>query len=606
MAHIWDFHVALLGGIVVGAFCAVSAAALNKTLELCAMLKLSVRSRGAVLGLMSWLGYALFITPMFTLGKPGVFHALVKLLAPIAPALHPNLLWWLLGNWQGDGFSIALATTAAFFGSVVIVAICALIAKWGTDAGLEGGFDNAPKTPALLKLSAGRHFRKEPLHRKELLWFFRDRGALVQAILIPLTIAAMQAFNLRHVVQSAGRSWNGFCGLAVISGTYFLLILGPRSLLSEGPALWIALTWPRGLEDLLKAKSRLWWHLSSVVVLAVLVAAAIRFPSAAWRIALVGVGWWFFSRSLAEKAVTLVTAPRSSGETQPIQRSRQWTAMLGTLAFGSGVLTGNWHLAIVGVVFFSLTAAAMWQNLRARLPYLFDPWSEELPSPPTLLHAMVAIAAMSEAVAVTTALLASFGGRESFNAARAVAYGVGSLLTYLIVQAFLKSRGVSPRKLWNWSQGLVASTQPVFVRLANVSYGLAAGAALGLFAIGYRHLLFNFPAVAKFLQQNQEPDPSLHVAQGFWWIALLTIGFAPIAEEYLFRGLLYRALDREWGGWQATIGSAAYFAIYHPPISWLPVGALGFCNALIFKKTRWLLPCVISHMAYNAIVVLTM
>ena len=25
---------------------------------------------------------------------------------------------------------------------------------------------------------------------------------------------------------------------------------------------------------------------------------------------------------------------------------------------------------------------------------------------------------------------------------------------------------------------------------------------------------------------------------------------APLAEEYFFRGLLYRALDREWGGWR--------------------------------------------------------
>jgi membrane protease YdiL (CAAX protease family) len=38
---------------------------------------------------------------------------------------------------------------------------------------------------------------------------------------------------------------------------------------------------------------------------------------------------------------------------------------------------------------------------------------------------------------------------------------------------------------------------------------------------------------------------------------------APFTEEYLFRGLLFRALDREWGGWRAVVGSAAFFAIYH-------------------------------------------
>lgn len=67
-------------------------------------------------------------------------------------------------------------------------------------------------------------------------------------------------------------------------------------------------------------------------------------------------------------------------------------------------------------------------------------------------------------------------------------------------------------------------------------------------------------------------------------------------------GLLYRALDREWGGWHAVIGSAAFFAIYHPVVAWLPVSLLGVANALVFKKTGRLVPAVILHMVYNAVV----
>jgi len=66
---------------------------------------------------------------------------------------------------------------------------------------------------------------------------------------------------------------------------------------------------------------------------------------------------------------------------------------------------------------------------------------------------------------------------------------------------------------------------------------------------------------------------------------VLAVVIAPIAEEYFFRGLLYRALDREWGGWAALGLSAAYFAIYHPPVSWLPVAGLGLLNAFLFKRT---------------------
>ena len=83
---------------------------------------------------------------------------------------------------------------------------------------------------------------------------------------------------------------------------------------------------------------------------------------------------------------------------------------------------------------------------------------------------------------------------------------------------------------------------------------------------------------------------------------LLTVGFAPVAEEYFFRGLLFRALDREWGGWRAMVGSASFFAIYHPPVSWLPVFLLGLGSAWLFKRSGRLFPCVMLHMTYNAMV----
>ena len=84
----------------------------------------------------------------------------------------------------------------------------------------------------------------------------------------------------------------------MIFGTYFLWILGPKSLASEGTALWIALTWPRGLESLLKAKAWLWTAISTAIVSLVLLYDLYLFPAEAWKIALAGVAWWFFGRSI--------------------------------------------------------------------------------------------------------------------------------------------------------------------------------------------------------------------------------------------------------------------------------------------------------------------
>ena len=51
------------------------------------------------------------------------------------------------------------------------------------------------------------------------------------------------------------------------------------------------------------------------------------------------------------------------------------------LTFAIGIVTGAMELAIIGIVYSYITAAAMWENFRARLPYLYDPWSEKLPRP---------------------------------------------------------------------------------------------------------------------------------------------------------------------------------------------------------------------------------
>jgi len=600
-------------GLLVGIFAAVAAACINKTIELCAMLRLSVRSRGALLGVMSWVGYISLLLPIFMFSHAAIPNGLAQGLHALATKIHFPLLEWSLGMWGKGGPSLELAVALILGISIVAIVLCLLATTWGASRGLEGGTDAAPTTPRMLSMAKNARFGKEPLYRKELLWFSRDRGALVQAVLIPLTVAAVQAINFRQALQAAGHNWNALCALGIIGGTYFLIILGPRSLSSEGPALWLALTWPRGLEDLLKAKARLWWIISSVVVYAMFLFVAFRFPAEAWKVALAGAGWWIFGRSLAEKAVTLVRPSSSSGQPEPASRSQQWTAMLGTLAFGSGVMAQNWHLAVIGVVFSMMTSAAMWQNLRARLPFLYDPWSEKFPPPPTLMHAMIGIAAMVEGISVIMAFLVSFGGPATLLMGRAIAYGVGALLTFWMMNRFLANRNVKASDIWTWSSPETTSAagesgvSRLIRKVASMNAGalLGTGAllgiALGALAVGYLAVLRHLPFLGELLHQQQEALQA--IAHGKLWMALLAVGFAPVAEEYLFRGMLYRALDREWGGWRAMLGSATFFAIYHPPLSWLPVMSLGLLNAWLFKKSGRLAPCVLCHMAYNALVV---
>jgi membrane protease YdiL (CAAX protease family) len=591
-----------VAALLIGLPITIAAACLGKALEIGVILRFAPRSRGAMIGLMSWMGYASMM--LFFVGAlvlPKIIAAIAKFLD-----LFSGLPWpWLrlfLGGGKDGSYSFLSGMLTCWVVACVTVAGAVWFSVWGAKRGLSGNFAAADSGPSVPR-KPGARFGKEPLYRKEFLWFIRDRSAIVQTILIPLTVASVQVFNLRGLLSHAQGTWNYLCGTAILFGTYFLWILGPKSLSSEGTALWIALTWPRGLESLLKAKAWLWSLISSGIVALVLAYAAFLFPANLWKIALVGIGWFFFGRSMAEKTVTLVSVTSSSGEREQIPWTRRGAAQLGMLTFAIGILTQQWHIAVMGIVYSYMTAAAMWENFRARLPYLYDPWSESLPPPPTLMHAMIAISILVEGGAVLTGVMLLLAGSEYILTAQAIAYGVCAVVVSIGVASFLRNRGVRSRDVWRWGTLPQAASKSWWRGTGDrtgLLLGAGGGLVLGLFAIGYRTLLQHLPATAEIIRRTQEEMarvPNLKI-----YYAVMAVGFAPFAEEYLFRGLLFRALDREWGGWRAVIGSAAFFAIYHPPLSWLPVGLLGVTNALLFKKTGRLAPAVILHMVYNAVV----
>ncbi|HWZ45137.1 MAG TPA: CPBP family intramembrane glutamic endopeptidase [Candidatus Saccharimonadales bacterium] len=605
---IYGPELGFLAALLIGIPITITAACLGKALEIGVTLRFSQRSRGAMIGFMGWMGQAsmiLFVVGVFVI--PKVVTAIGKFLVPFTVLPWPWLRLFLGGHSNGSFSFLSGMLTCWIAASITMIGAVGF-SVWGAQQGLSGNLGRADRAPSPPR-KEGIHFGKDPLYRKELLWFIRDRSAIVQTILIPLTVASAQIFNLRGLLSTAQGAWNYLCGAAILFGTYFLWILGPKSLSSEGTALWIALTWPRGLESLLKAKAWLWSMIASGMVALVLAYAAFLFPANLWQITLVGVGWFFFGRSIAEKTVTLVTVSSSSGEAQKAPMGRRWAAQLGMLTFAIGVLTQQWHIAVVGIVYSYMTAAAMWENFRARLPYLYDPWSERLPPPPTLMHAMVAISILVEGGAVLTGMVMVVVGRENIAVAQAISYGICAVAVSFGVSQFLDERGVSLQDVWRWrtvpaveeqSGPWWRSDESRKDMLVSLFVGAAGGLVLGLIALGYLEVLRHFPATAEALRRSQEQMaklPGMRISY-----AAMAVAFAPFAEEYLFRGLLFRALDREWGGRRALVGSAAFFAIYHPPLAWLPVALLGITTALLFKKSGRLAPAVVLHLVYNAVV----
>jgi len=598
MAYGWP--AGITAALLVGVPVAIALACMGKAVEIWAMLRLSPRVRGAVLGLMDWFAFALMLAFVFlaTSLRATVTMAASALLRVADLPWPPMRL--LVGQTSSGQFVFLLGLSLCWLLAAILIAAAFALSLASTRRGLTYRSRTAADRVAIAV-----RFGRDPLHRKELLWFQRDGSALVQAVLIPLLLAAVQMFNMRGVISDATSAWNAICGVAILFGTYFLIFLGPKSLASEGQALWIAQTWPRGLESLLKAKAKLWAEIASAIVGVVLLYTAVRFPSDLGGILVVAIAWYVFARSLADKTVTLATVTSSSGETEKPPMGLRLAAGLGTFSFAVGVMTGQWNFVVVGIVYSQLTAAAMWQNFRHRLPFLMDPWSATLPPAPTLLHAMVAIGAMVEAISV---LMATAIGSHHIVAIRAVVYALCAIGATIGVSTFLAGRGVAQRDIWLWSSSerkvrpqLELDLRGALHVVTLTAAGAGLGAALGLAGYLYALGLHWWPDLGRGLEMGRSQLDALAPGERSAMFTMAVL-FAPFAEEFLFRGLLYRALDREWGGWRALLGSAAFFAIYHPVLAWAPVAALGMMNAAIFKYTGRLAPAVAAHMAYNAVV----
>lgn len=319
---VYGFARGALAVVLVGIPVTIAAACLGKALEMAILLRFSPRSRGAMIGLMGWIGYtSTMLTVVWIFALRTMINALSAFLPYLTVIGWPWLRLFVGGRVDGS-FSFLSGVTASWTASVIIVASAVCFTVWSSGQGLSGNFGARPVSAKSHRIEFGR----DPLYRKEFLWFIRDRSAIVQAILIPLTIAGVQIFNLRGLLHYAQGGWNYLAGAAILFGTYFLWVLGPKSLLSEGNALWIPLTWPRGLESLLKSKAWLWNIVASAIVLLILAYAAFLFPSQIWKIALVAVGWYFFGHSMSEKSVTLVSAPSSSGQPERVPWGRRGAA----------------------------------------------------------------------------------------------------------------------------------------------------------------------------------------------------------------------------------------------------------------------------------------
>ena len=102
-----------------------------------------------------------------------------------------------------------------------------------------------------------------------------------------------------------------------------------------------------------------------------------------------------------------------------------------------------------------------------------------------------------------------------------------------------------------------------------------------------------------------------------WWAELLPLlpmsmpGFllvlatgavaVPIAEELLFRGVLYGWLRARWGAVRGGMLSAVVFALMHPPGGALQIFLVGLVLAWLYERSGSLWPSMVLHGCNNGV-----
>jgi len=495
-------------------------------------------------------------------------------------ALQPQLTWLMVAA------GLALAGAVA----VGAVGLCAGWSRGGVivhDGTLAGG-----------RGSPARSWRAMRVLGKDLLLLRRDRALLVQALIMPLFMIGLQLALNPQLGQAAVSGFHAAATFVVALGGW-VLMSATMALAFEGQALWILAGAPQPLADAIRGKVAMWAAFATAYAVFGLgvITSLLPWPgpSALADMAMILAGLPL----LAAIAIGIGAAATDPQTTVPNRRVGVGSVYLYMLVMGLFSLTvsrGDAHQRLAMLAILALIAWALWQRLRDRLPYLFEP----IDRPPRtvdladgawaafvflVLQGLIAALLLGAGCAAELAIVLAFGLAGAITA-------VGTLLVLwrARVGGLLRAVGLLP-----------ALGVPL---LRTLTVGALCGLAAVAGMAGYLGVLAWLAPHLPTLQEAVDGARTQPAVFAGWHLIVLAVVLAPLCEEFIFRGLLFRGLRRDLTLPWAAAASAAVFAIIHPSLGVIPVFGLGLAAALAYERTGWLLAPVLAHATYNGVVVL--
>ena len=238
-----------------------------------------------------------------------------------------------------------------------------------------------------------------------------------------------------------------------------------------------------------------------------------------------------------------------------------------------------WLLGLVGIAFIPRTVAALKCSLQVKPTGYGGAW-------PITLGITVFLVATLASIGFTTALELGISTLPGLHPL------VGIMLDSAarLLPAFI-------------ALGLIFRHPKHVVRVLGLGRQLAPGIVLGIFAL---LILADLVLRAVISGNSVDPGGGLNPSEaGIWGLAFAIVSaclLAPLAEEVLYRGVLFRSLWSRLGVLPAALISSAVFAGLHfyDGYGLLSVGLFGLSCALLYASTGSLVSCIALHFLYNA------
>jgi membrane protease YdiL (CAAX protease family) len=180
----------------------------------------------------------------------------------------------------------------------------------------------------------------------------------------------------------------------------------------------------------------------------------------------------------------------------------------------------------------------------------------------------------------------------------------GMVVVYLVLVATLLVWLHMAHRGWLRSIGWPARGERLREAAAGLRWGLAS--QLGVYVV----VFIVASALAAIFGRDVEPPRQVDESVTGWAVVAIVVYaviMAPVAEELVFRGLLFHAIADHRGFWAGAIASAVPFGIIHIVSgSALDVSVLVFAmmvNGLLWAWIHWrhrnLLVSIATHAAFN-------